>query len=85
VTGLGLGRITIRGAQAVVTITGKLCTTQGGSTTCATNASVTTGQPHGSTAAAFAGAYHPSQLESIGRRAIPCQKIGGYWYVDLGA
>jgi hypothetical protein len=84
ITNLGIGKTALRGSQAVVTITGKFCTTQGGSTTCATNAGVTTGQPRGSGAAAFTAAYHPSKPESIGQRAIPCLNVGGQWYVDLG-
>jgi hypothetical protein len=83
VSGLGLGKTTVRGSQAVVTITGKLCTTQGGSTTCASNHRLTTGQPHNASAAAFAAAYHPSQLESIAKRALPCRLVGGRWYVDF--
>jgi hypothetical protein len=83
IANLGIGATTTRGTQAVVTVTGKFCTTQTGQTTCATNINQTTGQPRGNTAAAFATAYHPAVQESIGHRAIPCLSIGGQWYVDL--
>jgi hypothetical protein len=83
IANLGMGTTTIRGTQAVVTITGKFCTTQAGQTNCATNSNLTTGQPDAATAAAFSAAYHPATQESIGHRAIPCQDIGGQWYVDL--
>jgi hypothetical protein len=85
ITGLGIGNTSFRDAQALVTITGRFCTTEGGTTTCATNTSLHAGQPRNDSAAAFAAAYHPSQPASIGKRAIPCQRIDNQWYVDLGA
>jgi hypothetical protein len=85
VSGLGLGETTIRDSRALVTITGELCTTQGGSTTCASNHRLNSGQPRNASAAAFAAAYSPSQLEPLSKRAIPCRMVGGRWYVDLGA
>jgi hypothetical protein len=80
---LGIGAATVRGTQAVVSVTGRICIAQTGKQTCAVNASRTSGQPDGRSAKAFAAAYHPSGHESIGKRAIPCEQIGGQWYVDL--
>ncbi len=80
-TGLGLGESTIHGTEALVSVTGRICTTISGKTTCATNTNRSAGQPAQSTTSAFAADF--SRGGTLGKRAIPCAEVDGLWYVDL--
>jgi len=80
-TDLGMGESTIRGTEALVSLTGRICTTISGKTTCATNTNRAAGQPTQNTSSAFAAAF--AKGGPLGKRAIPCAEVDGLWYVDL--
>jgi hypothetical protein len=80
---LRIGEITERGSQALVSVLGGFCAKVNGTTTCSTNKNVEAGQPRGQSASAFDAAYDPTSALTLGKRAIPCEKVDGLWYVDL--
>ena len=85
VTNLGIGRVTIDGNQALVTVVASLCVTpQGGTATCRTNTDPSTGQPKGSSHAAFASLYQTAlDGRPIDASAVPCEQVGGQWFLSL--
>jgi len=80
-TDLGVGKVTIQGTEALVSVTGRICTTINGKTTCAVNSDPSAGQPSSGATKAFAAAF--AEGGTLGKRAIPCAEVDGLWYVDL--
>lgn len=83
VRNLHIGATTISGDRALVTALGTLCTNSGGKV-CFDSTKATAGQP--ATLDTFDEAY--SSVESgsspANDPAIPCTRVNGLWYVDLG-
>jgi hypothetical protein len=83
-TGFGVGEVTIGGSEALVSVVGRLCVTEGSSTTCSTNSDDTIGQPAGGSPKAFASLYRAATAGvAIAKGAIPCEEEKGKWYVSL--
>jgi hypothetical protein len=83
-TDLGIGQVTIKGTQALVTVVGKFCVTQAGSTNCTTNNNPRAGQPTGSGKHGFAALYkQATQGQAIDKGAVPCERIKTEWYLSL--
>lgn len=81
---LGIGEVTVEGTQALVTVVGTFCVTQGRSTSCTTNTNLRTGQPDGSGHRSFASLYKGSlQGIAISKGAVPCERIKSEWYISL--
>jgi hypothetical protein len=83
---LGIGQVTIKGTQALVTVLGTFCVTQAGSTNCTTNHNPRIGQPTGSGQHGFDSLYKTAvQGRAIDKSAVPCERIKSEWYVSLAA
>lgn len=81
---LGIGQVTVKGTQALVTVVGTFCVTQSGSTNCTTNSNLRTGQPDGSAHQSFAALYKEAVKGiAISKGAVPCERIKSEWYVSL--
>jgi hypothetical protein len=84
VSGIGVGKTTIRGDEALVTVVGTFCVTQSKTKTCRSNQDPNVGQPKGGGKSAFDDLYQPAvQGKAINTSAVPCQKIAGLWYISL--
>jgi hypothetical protein len=81
---LGVGQVTVKGTQALVTLVGTFCVTQAGSTNCTTNTNAKVGQPTGGGRHGFDALYKSAvQGEAINKGAVPCERIKSEWYVSL--
>ena len=81
---LGIGEVTVKGTEALVTVIGTLCVTQAGSTNCTTNNNLRIGQPDGGGHQSFASLYKAAVKGiAISKGAVPCERIKSEWYVSL--
>lgn len=81
---MGIGEVTIKGTQALVTVVGTFCVTQAGSTNCTTNNNPRTGQPTGGGQRGFAALYKQAvHGQAINKAAVPCERIKTEWYLSL--
>jgi hypothetical protein len=81
---LGIGQVTVKGTEALVTVVGIFCVTQAGTTNCTTNTNPRTGQPSGSGKSGFDALYKAAvQGRAINKSAVPCEKIRSEWYISL--
>lgn len=82
--GFGIGETTIEGSQALVTVVGTLCVSQGTAKNCRHNSDPTVGQPRTSTVKAFDALFSKAGVgRPINTSALPCEKISGKWYISL--
>lgn len=80
---LGLGEVTVKGTEALVTVVGTFCVTQAGATNCTTNSNLRTGQP-GDGKPGFDALYKAALRGiAINKGAVPCERIKSEWYVSL--
>jgi hypothetical protein len=80
----GIGAVTIKGSEALVTVVGTFCVTQSGSKNCTTNSDPRVGQPTGSGQHGFGTLYKNAvQGLAINKGAVPCERIKTEWYVSL--
>ena len=83
-TNMGVGRVTVRGPQALVTVVGTFCVTLSGTTNCTTNTNLKVGQPTSGGQKAFDKAYKAAlQGLAINKGAVPCERNGSEWYISL--
>jgi hypothetical protein len=81
---LGVGQVTVKGTEALVTVTGRFCVTAAGSTNCTTNTNPRTGQPGSSGNKSFDSLYKTAvKGVAINKGAVPCERIKSEWYVSL--
>ena len=84
ISGLGIGATTIQGNQALVTLVGKLCVTQGHTINCRQNRDSAVGQPKNNSTKAFQALFTKAGVgRPINSSALPCEKISGKWYMSL--
>ncbi len=82
---LGIGRVTVRGNEALVTVVGTFCVTLS-ATNCTTNTNPKIGQPASGGQKAFDTLYKAAvHGHPINRGAVPCERNGSEWYVSLSA
>ena len=83
---LGVGEVTVSGAEALVTVVGTFCVTLSGTTNCTTNTNLKTGQPATGGKSAFDNVYKAAlQGLAINKGAVPCERNGSEWYISLAA
>lgn len=83
-TGLGIGETTIQGVEALVTVVGNLCVTEGTTKNCRQNTNPTVGQPRSNSQKAFDTLFSKAGIgRPINTSALPCEKISGLWYISL--
>lgn len=81
---LGIGEVSVKGTEALVTVVGTFCVTQSGTTNCTTNGNLRTGQPNGSRRRSFDSLYKTALTGiAINKGAVPCERIKSEWYVSL--
>jgi hypothetical protein len=84
IAGFGIGETTVEGNEALVTVVGSLCVSQGAAKNCRHNTDPSVGQPRTRSLKDFDALFSKAGLgRPINSSALPCENISGKWYFSL--